>query len=64
MCVYHIVVCVVLCCLSALCCLSLDGICVLVCGYADNNIGDVGAQAIGDGLKSLTSLATLYLNSG
>ena len=51
---YHIVVCVVL----------FDGICVLACGYADNNIGDVGAQAIGDGLKSLTSLTTLYLNSG
>ena len=32
-------------------------------GYADNNIGDVGAQFIGDGLKSLTSLTTLNLSS-
>ena len=29
----------------------------------DNNIGDIGAQSIGDGLKSLKSLTTLYLRS-
>ena len=33
-----------------------------MCGYADNNIGDIGAQYIGDGLKSLVSLQELVLN--
>ena len=33
-----------------------------VCGCTDNyNIGVIGAKSIGDGLKSLTSLETLYL---
>ena len=31
-------------------------------GCTDNNIGDVGAQSIGDGLKSLTSLTSLNLS--
>ena len=39
------------------------GMCVIVL-CIDNNIGDVGAQYIGDGLKSLTSLTTLNLNGG
>ena len=39
-------------------------VCLIVCvGYADNNIGHIGAQSIGDGLKSLTSLTTLDLRS-
>ena len=33
-----------------------------MCGCTVNNIGHVGAQSIGDGLKSLTSLTTLDLN--
>ena len=37
-------------------------VCVCVCGCTVNDIGDVGAQSIGDGLKSLTSLATLDLS--
>ena len=44
--------------------LSVDGIHVFcVRGCTGNNIGDVGAQYIGDGLKSLTSLTTLDLGS-
>ena len=37
--------------------------CVGCCGCTDNKIGDIGAQSIGDGLKSLTLLTALYLNS-
>ena len=33
--------------------------CVLGC--TGNKIGDIGAQSIGDGLKSITSLTTLDL---
>ena len=40
-------------------CVHWIRLCVLGC--TDANIGDVGAQSIGDGLKSLTSLTTLYL---
>ena len=32
------------------------------CGCAVNRIGDVGAQSIGEGLKSLTSLMLLDLS--
>ena len=34
----------------------------IVDGCTDNNIDDIGAQSIGDGLKSLTSLTTLNLS--
>ena len=34
----------------------------LFIGCTGNNIGDVGAQYIGDGFKSLTSLTTLDLS--
>ena len=37
-------------------------VCVIVCGCSGNKVGDIGAQAIGDGLKSLTSLTTLDLS--
>ena len=40
------------------CCLN---VCVRV-GCTGNKIGDIGAQSIGDGLKSLTSLTTLDLS--
>ena len=33
-----------------------------MCWCTDNKIGDVGAQSIGDGLKSLKALTTLNLN--
>ena len=37
---------------------------VFVCvGCTVNNIGDIGAQSVGDGLKSLTSLTTLNFMS-
>ena len=37
--------------------------CVTVCvGCTGNKIGDVGAQSIGNGLKSLTSLTELDLS--
>ena len=42
-------------------CIKYMRLCVLGC--TDNDIGDVGAQYIGDGLKSLTSLTTLDLSS-
>ena len=35
--------------------------CASVCGCTANKIGDVGAQSISDGLKSLASLETLKL---
>ena len=35
--------------------------CECGCRCTGNNIGDIGAQYIGDGLKSLTSLTTLDL---
>ena len=54
-CVYHIGVWLCVCWLK-MC------VCVIVCGCTDSNIGDVGAQYIGDGLKSLTSLTTLDLS--
>ena len=41
-------------------CINWMRLCVLGC--TDNKIGDVGAQSIGDGLKSLTSLTTLNLS--
>ena len=42
----------------------VDGICVIVCvcGCPGISIGKIGAQYIGDGLKSLTSLTTLDLS--
>ena len=51
--------------MRCVCCLSVDGVCVcvFVYGCTDNEIEDLGAQCIGDGLKSLTSLTTLDLNS-
>ena len=33
-----------------------------VCEFADNKIGNIGTQSIGDGLKPLKSLATLDLS--
>ena len=49
-------------------CVMFAGVCLCVwlyvLGCADNNIGDVGAQSIGGGLKSLTSLTTLNLSGG
>ena len=32
-------------------------------GFTGTNIGEIGAQCIGDGLKSLSSLTTLDLSS-
>ena len=43
-------------------CIKWIRVCVLGC--TDNNIGDIGAQSIGDGLKSLTSLTELFLSGG
>ena len=37
-------------------------VCVCVFDITVNNIEDIGAQLISDGLKSLTSLKTLNLN--
>ena len=55
--------------LSGECCVVYVGVmfvclfvCVCMCGCTVNKIGDIGAQSIGDGLKSLTSLTTLNLN--
>ena len=36
--------------------------CVIVCGRTGNTIADVGAQTIGDGLRSLASLTRLNLS--
>ena len=41
-------------------CCVFSNVCVRGC--TGNKIGDIGAQSIGDGLKSLTSLTTLNLS--
>ena len=43
-------------------CVLMQCVCLYV-GCTDNKIGHIGAQYIGDGLKSLTSLTTLNLSS-
>ena len=40
----------------------VNWVCLCVLGCTGNKIGDVGAQSIGDGLKSLTSLTSLDLS--